>query len=365
MFHSKDPASSIDAKGSNQRVRLLTSGGSSPRLPALRRVSFTLYSGQLLLTRGLPPQLKAHIDSVRTQHPNIKLGALRHYLLEVKQWPESFSKRIEYYHYNHGGNKDMPLGVSAFGTVAQLASDLAMDKVLSRADATLDTTGVIGAELDPEEGRVLVLFTSVKLIMFAFEQLNAGYDNGLALADFTYKIMKEKLAFIAISTVDIQQHNKLTAFGPSSHEDAQAVRSAALFMKTFLDTLVKGIKTSSLPDAWHANVKEAIFKEFSFKVSMRLFFHPSTKRHICSKLRRVETHVASPYEGLRVFFDRIHQRVAYAHALGIVSEPREDHRVREHRSSERGDFPVVLPYGDEPFHIRAEIRRSRSNSLFR
>ena len=36
------------------------------------------HSGQLLLTRGLPQQLKADIDPVRTQHPNIKLGALRH-----------------------------------------------------------------------------------------------------------------------------------------------------------------------------------------------------------------------------------------------------------------------------------------------
>ena len=83
---------------------------------------------------------------------------------------------------------------------------------------------------------------------------------------------------IAISTVDIQQHNKLLAFGPSSHEDAQATHAAARIMKAFLDKLVKGIKNSSLPDVWHPNVKEAVFKEYTFRVSkaQRTEYAPDT-----------------------------------------------------------------------------------------
>ena len=61
--------------------------------------------------------------------------------------------------------------------------------VLASPDATFDTTGVIGFELDgtdPADPRVLILFTSVKMAMFAFESTIDGYSNGKLLADYTY-----------------------------------------------------------------------------------------------------------------------------------------------------------------------------------
>ena len=39
--------------------------------------------------------------------------------------------------------------------------------------------------VDPNARRLLVLFSSVKLIMFLYEQAAAGYSDGLLMADFT------------------------------------------------------------------------------------------------------------------------------------------------------------------------------------
>ena len=237
-----------------------------------------VHTGEFKLKRGLPPQLTEDIQAVCAVHPNIKLSMLRNHLIEVKGWSSTFSKQIEYYHYNHCPRNGMALGVSAFGTVATLVQDKSIDRMLAHVDADLNTTGVIGSELVADEGRLLVVNASIKSIMFAFEQLNAGYDNGLLVADFTYKIMKEKLAFLAMSTVDIGQHNKLIAFGPSSHEDKHAVQTATRFVKTFLDTLVANVKAGTLPAAWAPGVKELILKEYAYTVSIatRLVYTPET-----------------------------------------------------------------------------------------
>ena len=98
------------------------------------------------------------------------------------------------------------------------------------------------------------------------------------MADFTYKILKEKLAFIAISVVDITQANKPLAFGPSSHEDAEAVAEAMKILKAFIDMLVAGIKHGTLPSSWSTTLKELIMKEYSFIVSMftKLTWEPET-----------------------------------------------------------------------------------------
>ena len=125
------------------------------------------HEGLLMLKRGLPPQLIIDIKAVTATHPNIKLGALRTHLLEVKKWSTTFSQRIGTYHYNHLPRAEMLLGVSAFGTVQQLIAEKAADRVLNYVDADLDTTFVIGARLDVGRGRMLVLNTSIKMAMFA------------------------------------------------------------------------------------------------------------------------------------------------------------------------------------------------------
>ena len=65
-------------------------------------------------------------------------------------------------------------------------------------------------------------------------------------------------ALITVSTSDIGQHNKPLAFGPSSHEDTEAVRDTMTIMKTFIDQLVNDIKCGTLPDVWHVNVIDVL-----------------------------------------------------------------------------------------------------------
>lgn len=147
------------------------------------------------------------------------------------------------------------------------------DKMLSGPDATLDTTFVIGYMLqdtpgsmlqddDTSEPRVLVLTTSIKCIFFAIQSQVLGYHGGVLMTDFTYKIFKELLATIVFSTVDIAQHGKLVAWGPSSHEDETNVAAASRFLETFASKLMKNVATGSLSPAWNPALCDAIYAAY-------------------------------------------------------------------------------------------------------
>ena len=57
--------------------------------------------------------------------------------------------------------------------------------------------GVIGYYCDPDEKRILVLYSSVKLAMFCMlDMLDAYSEGGMQEGDFTYKIMKEKMPML-------------------------------------------------------------------------------------------------------------------------------------------------------------------------
>ena len=131
--------------------------------------------------------------------------------------------------------------------------------------ATIDTAGVIGWRLDEATGRVLILTSSIKLIMFLFYSIAmgpGGMNKGLLSFDFTFKIMKEQLNTATISTVDNAQHGKLLAFGPSSHEDTEAVSDATHIFTTFFYMVVMGIRNRALPEQWSIALKEAVYREY-------------------------------------------------------------------------------------------------------
>ena len=119
--------------------------------------------------------------------------ALQAYLIEVKGHSVKFKMQIQWWFYNNAGRNEEKdgLGVSSFGSVDALVKDvLNMDKVLSSPEATIDTPFALkDFHLDPEEGRVLVIITSIKGIMTAYLALYR-----VLLCDFTYKMFKEKLA---------------------------------------------------------------------------------------------------------------------------------------------------------------------------
>ena len=60
----------------------------------------------------------------------------------------------------------------------------------------------IGRSLDPVTGYVLVLYSTVKLAMFAFLSCMTGFHKGLLMGDATFCIMKEK----EIGRVQLKQH---------------------------------------------------------------------------------------------------------------------------------------------------------------
>ena len=229
------------------------------------------HSGPFLLKRGLPPQLKLDVEMKLGSEPRIRLSALSKHVFEDLRWPLTFKGALGNYLTNHRARAGaMSLGVSSFGTVYALIHDRAhINVVLASPDATFDTTGVIGFELDgtdPADPRVLILFTSVKMAMFAFESTIDGYSDGKLLADYTYKVLKELLKMLVFSTVDIQQHGKPCAFGPASHEDATMVSLATRLLKDFIDILVKGIHTRALPQQWSAELKESLYDTYGAKV---------------------------------------------------------------------------------------------------
>ena len=82
--------------------------------------------------------------------------------------------------------------------------------------ATIDTAGVIGWRLDEAQGRVLILTSSIKLVMFLFYSIvmgPGGQYKGLLSFDFTFKIMKEQLNTATLSTVDSGHSMRMLLYG--------------------------------------------------------------------------------------------------------------------------------------------------------
>ena len=87
---------------------------------------------------------------------------------------------------------------------------------------------------------------------------------------------KEKLALQVWATHDIAQHGKPIAIGPSSHEDEEANENGCTILVTFTNLVLKGIATESLPDAWSANLKALVYKEYGviFRIHPNLVMDP-------------------------------------------------------------------------------------------
>lgn len=163
----------------------------------------------------------------------------------------------------------------------QLIENVAnVNLTLASPVATIDTAGVIGFRLDEATGRVLILTSSIKLVMFLFFSIAmgpGGMNKGLLSFDFTFKIMKEQLNTATISTVDNAQHGKLLAFGPSSHEDTEAVSDATHIFTQFFYMVVLGIRNRSLPDQWSLALKEAVYRDYGALVDAHPLAVPAVR----------------------------------------------------------------------------------------
>ena len=105
------------------------------------------------------------------------------------------------------------------------------------------------------------------MLMMAFIEQEMGYSKGKLLQDYTFKIFKEKLVLSVYSTVDINQNGKCIAFGPSSHQDADASAHGALWIKQAIDGVVNDIRRGALPTAWTAAVKGEVMSKYAYIVS--------------------------------------------------------------------------------------------------
>jgi hypothetical protein len=115
-----------------------------------------------------------------------------------------------------------------------------------------------------EEGRVLILTSSIKLTMHMFENMCLG--NSIMSLDHTFKIMKEQMEMVTLGTVDNGRHGKTLAFGPSSHTDTMAVTDACEMFASFFRILISGIRNRALPDVWSESVKQATYNAYGAMV---------------------------------------------------------------------------------------------------
>jgi len=125
------------------------------------------HDGEYKGKNGLPPTVKVVVDAKLDDEPRMKFTALWCYLEEQYHVPLSMRSKVQYYLKRHKrGLPALEMGVSTYGAAATtIENELKMDIVLSKENATIDSTGVIGYELDPEANRGVVIMSSVEMAM--------------------------------------------------------------------------------------------------------------------------------------------------------------------------------------------------------
>ena len=301
------------------------------------------------LKRGLPPQVKSDILEVLKHDPRIKLGALRNYLVERKGVDPAHAKKIgTFLHNNRAVSSANELGVSSFGTVVTTTRPYDIHTVLSALGGDEDSPFCIGQTIDPDTGRLFILFSTLKMLMTAFVEQEMGYSNGIIMQDYTFKIFKEKLVMAVYSTVDILQNGKPIAFGPSTNEDATTSKQGALWIKSTLDGILMDIKNNSLPASWNATVKSTMYVEYSYWVSTAVSptYHPGTgisdaadaiRNGICQALGVPEAEEEEEEEQYGI--DPTTWKTCWAHIWRYIQK-------NKHKLKDSSDANVDLLYSD-------------------
>ena len=238
-----------------------------------------MHTGILQLTRGLPPQLKTIIIHKLSIEPHIKPRALMNYLVDGCGWDLSYRVQVGNFvtSYKRQGISSS-LGISSYGAVCTLISDrVGMQTVLSDSSATIDSSGVIGHYMNPDNNRLLAISSSVRLAMHGSLEENDGYSDGTVMGDYTFKVTKEKVSIMVISTTDICQHGHILGYGPSTHEDFEATKMAGAFIKTWIESLLFYIHNVSFPEWWSRSLVQQILHTYKAVVHpTKLTWDPNT-----------------------------------------------------------------------------------------
>lgn len=208
-----------------------------------------LHDRALLHLPGLSPITLSHPSS----HSSRKL--LNH-LFEHKQWPSELKPKIKNYLYNfRSASSAYDMGLSSVASLHACTAEHHIDARLSKPDANLLTTGVIYFYFDAATKEMVLLLSSLKMTMFAIEEMMDGYSvGGQLMLDWTYGINKEKIPLMTMGICDVKQHGRLVCFGPTRFENTNTVRLATKAFKGFADK-VANILVSGVDDPlWHPSV---------------------------------------------------------------------------------------------------------------
>ena len=167
-----------------------------------------------------------------------------------------------YFYYVKKNATALYLGVSSYGTAVTKAEELNINMVLSSPGADINTTGVIGHLIDSCQDKVIIIKSSIKGAMNAYEQFVMGYDKGLLTFDFTYGLSQEKIPWATICTTDIAQTNHLIAFGPCTPNTHEEVDVAAGFAIAWVIRVVSMIHNKTIPQSWSPSLQNEIYKRF-------------------------------------------------------------------------------------------------------
>ena len=213
---------------------------------------------------------------------------LNNHLIETKSWPAHYSDKIKNFLYNWRAKQEpYVLGISSIGTLHESASEMDIDKVLSQADASLLTTGIIKFHFDAtKDGLFVVLASSIECAMYGITEQLDGYSDGNIQSDFTYGISKEKIPLLTFAVCDIQQHGRVLAFGPTKFENTETIRIAASGLQAFIDRICQGLTSGAVhfEPKWHINVCKLISAKFAHLVpELRKLAHRSMKSQLEAK----------------------------------------------------------------------------------
>ena len=192
---------------------------------------------------------------------------LLNHLFEHKQWPSDLKPRIKNYLYNfRSASSPYDLGLSSIGTLHACAAEHNIDVRLGKPDANLLTTGVISFFFDAVTMEMVVLLSSIKMTMYALEEMLDGYSVGRLMVDWTYKVSKEKIPLMTMGICDVQQHGRLVCFGPTRFETANTVRLATKGFKSFADKVANVLVSGVDEPLWSPAVCAELREKYHFLV---------------------------------------------------------------------------------------------------
>ena len=192
---------------------------------------------------------------------------LLNHLFEHRQWPNYLKPKIKNYLYNfRSASSPYDMGISSIGTLHACTAEHNIDERLSKPDANLLTTGVISFYFDAVTKEMVLLLSSLKMTMYAVEEMLDGYSVGRLMVDWTYKVSKEKIPLMTMGICDVQQHGRLVCFGPTRFETANTVRLATKGFKGFVDKVANVLVSGVDEPSWNPAVCAELREKYSFLI---------------------------------------------------------------------------------------------------